>query len=320
MNTFPTGNAERILASQIQEDIAVNTETTLTLQAAQPMWVDLSRLCFQAFTFSEQAASGSSPTRGDLNPMTRISSIQLRGAYELVRGSSSPVVPATALGPSRNSNFFRFNGSRWMSLASGETIKITYTSANADYKSTVSAGIPCVLKCDVGLVAIPAGIKAADGAALIGTAAQSTAVAGNKAASTLTFAFDEAGTMDLTNVVANFISEETYAGAKNNNEPIDYGVNTVISSLKLVDSSQIIVGNAGSSSLAVPALMFGSPSGPMDREHPWALLQAQQGSAGSEVVLQGTTYSPQAAAGKIAAWAGAPFYAKGGVGPGGICQ
>ena len=65
--------------------------------------------------------------------------------------------------------------------------------------------------------------------------------------------------------------------------------------------------------------MYGAVSGVLHRDHPWVLNAAQSGSAGSEVVAKVTTYSPQAAAGKIVATAGAPWYPKGGKGPGGIC-
>ena len=242
MNQFPSGNAERILASQAQIDVATNTETTLTIQAAQPLWADLSRLCFQAFSFSEQGASGSSPTANDLNPMTRISSIQIRGAYEMIRGSGSVSVPSSFFGPTRDQSFVRLNGQRWFELQSGETIKITYPSAAADYKSTVTAGIPVVLGCDVGIQAIPTALKTSDGSALIGIQHSATATAANKVDSTLTFAFDEAGVMDVSHMVAEFTSEETYAGAKNNNEPISYGVNSLLTSLKYIDNSEVIVG------------------------------------------------------------------------------
>lgn len=319
MNQFPAGNAERILASQAQIDVAVDTETTLVIQAAQPLWADLSRLCFQAFSQSELAAEGSSPTAGDLNPLTRISSIQVRGAYELIRGSGAVSIPATFFGPTRVKNFAPLNGPRWFHLQSGEQVRITYTSAKAGFKSSVSAGIPVVLACDVGLQAIPASLKSSDGSAMIGCVAQTGATAGNKVDTTLTFALDEAGTMDVSHMVATFNAEETYAGAKNSNDPMDFTVQSQITSLKYIDSSEVIVGNSGGNTLAVPALMYGAPSGVLNRAHPWVLNQAQSGSAGSEVVLSVTSYSQQAAAGKIVGIGGAPFYAKGATGPGGTC-
>lgn len=316
MNPFPSGNAERIWASQVQTDVAAATSTTLTFQAAQPLWADLSRLVLQAFTFSEPAADGTSPTMSDLSQMVKITSIKIRGAYDLIRGANTPATPMSAFSPYRNYNPYRLNTGSWARFQAGEKIEVTYEGPKT-YKSCVSGGIPVVLSCDVGLQAVPGAVKAAAGSAIIGCPAVSTAYGGGKdAANTLTFSFDEAGIMDVANTVINLFDDDTSA-TKAQNQPLAVGPSTYLNQITLVDSSEVIVGNAGSGTLGVPLGMFGSPGAPLDREHPWALIQMQQGSAGSSVIFKTTSYSATGA--KADGFGGAPFYPSGANKPGGVC-
>jgi hypothetical protein len=315
MNPFPSGNAERIWASQVQTDVAAATETTLIFQAAQPLWADLSRLCLQAFSYSEPAADGTSPTMNDLSQMVKISSIKIRGAYDLIRGANTPVTPMSAFSPYRGYNPYRLNAGTWARFQAGERIEVTFTGP-ATFKASVSGGLPVVLSCDVGLQAVPGAVKAASGSAIIGCPAVSTAYAGNAAANTLTFSFDEAGIMDVANVVLNLFDDDTSA-TKAQNQPLAVGPSSYITQITLVDSSEVIVGNAGSGALGIPAGMFGSPGAPLDRENPWALIQMQQGSAGSSVIFK--TLSHSATGAKADGFAGAPFYPSGANKPGGVC-
>jgi hypothetical protein len=316
MNPFPSGNAERIWASQVQTDVATATETTLIFQAAQPLWADLSRLCLQAFSFTEPAADGTSPTMNDLSQMVKISSIKIRGAYDLIRGANTPVTPMSAFSPYRGYNPYRLNAGTWARFQAGERIEVTFTGP-ATFKASVSGGLPVVLSCDVGLQAVPGAVKAASGSAIIGCPAVSTAYGGGRdAANTLTFSFDEAGIMDVANTVINLFDDDTSA-TKAQNQPLAVGPSSYITQITLVDSSEVIVGNAGSGSLGIPAGMFGSPGAPLDRENPWALIQMQQGSAGSSVIFKTTSYSATGA--KADGFAGAPFYPSGANKPGGVC-
>ena len=127
MSNVPAGNAERIWGSRVQADIAASTEPTLVMQAAQPLFADLSRLCLSFYSITEPAADGVSPTMGVYSPEVKISSIKIRGAYDLIRGGSTPVIPGNSFSPWRARNFFRLNGSNWASFQAGERVEITYT-------------------------------------------------------------------------------------------------------------------------------------------------------------------------------------------------
>jgi len=314
MNPFPSGNAERIWASQVQTDIAVATETTLTFQAAQPLFADLSRLCVQAFTFVNPGASGTSPTYNDLSPMIKVTSIKVRGAYDLIRGQNA-ATPLSAFSPYRAYNPYRLNSGTWARFQAGEKLEITFTGPKT-YKASISGGLPVVLSCDIGLQAVPGAVKAAAGSAIIGAAAVSTAYAANKADNTFTFNWDEAGIMDVANAVLTLHDDDTSA-TNAINQPLAVGPSSVISQITLVDSSEVLVGNPGSSSLGIPLGMFGSPGAPLDREHPWALIQMQSGSAGSSVTFKTSSFS--ATGTKADGFAGAPFYPAGANKPGGVC-
>lgn len=310
--SVPSGNAERIWGSRVQSDIAASTETTLILQAAQPLWADLSRLCLSFYSVTEPAADGVSPDMAVLSPEVKISSIRIRGAYDLIRGGNTPVISGASFSPWRSRNFFRLNGRNWASFQAGERIEITYTGP-ATFKSFASAGVPVVLKCDLGLQAVPANILRAQGAAIMGCAATSNAL--SPAATTLTFSFDEAGVLDLASTVLSLTDDDTFA-TKAQNQPLDAIGTSYLLSITAVDSSQLIVGDAGSGTIGIPAGMFGNPGPVLTRHSSWAMLQAQAGSAGSSVVIKASTYSN---GGNIAGFCGAPFYPAGANKPGGVC-
>ena len=312
-NQVPAGNAERIWGSRIQNDVAAATETTLVLQAAQPLWADLSRLCLSFYSTTEPAADQTSPTMFAYSPMVKVSAIKIRGAYDLIRGGSSPVISGASFSPWRSRNFFRLNGRTWASFQAGERIEIVYTGGKT-FKSWASAGVPVVLKCDLGLQAVPANVLRAQGAAIMGCAATSAGL--NPANSTITFSYDEAGVLDIANTVLSLVDDDSSA-SKAQNQPLDCIASSQILSITAVDSSELIVGDAGSGTIGVPAGMIGNPGPILARANPWAMLQAQPGSAGSSVVIKTRTFNGTGA--NIEGFCGAPFYPSGANQPGGVC-
>ena len=313
MSNVPAGNAERIWGSRVQADIAAATETTLILQAAQPLFADLSRLCLSFYSITQPAADGVSPTMGVYSPEVKITSIRIRGAYDLIRGGSSPAIPGNSFSPLRSRNFFRLNGSNYASFQAGERVEITYTGG-AGFKSYASCGIPVILKCDLGLQAVPGNVLRAQGAAIMGCPATSNAL--NPAATTLTFNFDEAGVLDIANSVLSLVDDATSA-TKAQNQPLDAIGTSYVNSITAVDSSQLIVGDAGAGKIGIPATMFGGPGPVLNRHSPWAMLMAQPGSAGSSVSFTATSYNDTGA--NIEGFLGAPFYPAGANKPGGVC-
>jgi len=312
-----TNQAERIWGSEVQLGVAAGAQTTLTFQAAQPLWADLNRICLQAFSKTDPGATGNSAPDNDLSLSLSIQSLQIRGAYEVIRGTSANA-SFSGFSPFRAYNPYRLQGSNWQRFAPGETITVQFTPELGTYDANVSGGIPVVLDCDKGLSAVPANVMTTNGAAIMGSDLQANAFGANTTGQfDVTYAFNEAGTLDVSNSVLSTIDDDTN-NPNGTGIDIDLISSTLIHQITMIDGNSMVVGqSAGGGDIAIPAGMFGGPGGPLDREHPWVLLPMQSGSAGSEVVFSVEQFST--AGNNGVCWTSAPYYPKGAQGPAGSC-
>jgi hypothetical protein len=309
---------ERIWGAEEQLDVAVNTDVTVTFQAAQELWADLNRLVMSAWTIVEAGAAGRAPVSNDMTPLCSISQIKVKGAYQIIRGAGTPIVPMSAFGVTRTWTPYRLQGSNWMHFAPGEQLQVTCKSECNTFKPNFSMALPVVLGCDLNQRAVLPSTMASQGSAIMGTdVSAGNAFAGNTISYSLTFDWDDAGTLGLASTILG-ITEEDTAAAKNQGEGMNLIASSTVTQITAIDNSQFIVGTAaGGGTISCPAGVFGNPAGALKNEHAWALLQQQTGSAGSVVTFNLTSMSSVGA--KCDGWAGAPYFPKGAQGPAGSC-
>ena len=309
--------AERIWGAEQQLGVAVNSDKNVTFQASQELWADLNRLCISAFTIVEAGSAGTSPIANDMLALCTVVQIKIKGAYQIIRGSGSPVCPASAFGTGRSWNPYKLMGSNWVHFASGEQLVLTLRGESATFKPNFVASLPVVLACDLNQRAILPSTMVSPGAAIMGTDLVNSSFTSNTIDYDITFDWDDAGTLGLSGLVLGATQTDSVA-----TDSAAYGLNlipsTTVRQITTLDKSQLIVGTAaGGGTISVPAGLFGPPSAVVSTAHPWSLLAQQTGSAGSTVTISLTSMS--ALAGQVDSWAGCPYYPTGAQGPAGTC-
>lgn len=282
----PTANRNQMERWLAAEPIPTepDAEFTITLRADQGMRIDLRRLVITHG--SEDAVEGDTgaptATGGDLSFATAISSILVKNALELVRGSGDPVVTFATWSPTRGYNQINLSAlGQLLRLEANETISFTATCLEPNFAGVAQAAVPCILDCDIGKPAY-AGFNQNGGSAVLGSDfANSSGVGEQELAVDLEF--QEAGILDISNMQIATYNDGTVA--EGGNVPLSAAAFSKINSIIAIDKSQYIVGSPDNSGndVTVPVLAYTVPSYGKQRANPWCRLASQPGTSGNAV-------------------------------------
>jgi len=308
--------AERWLAAE-PVVLTSGTASNITLRASSDLWVDLRRLIIQIGAYKGSAtAHDTHAVMMDSNFSTKITSLLVKDAIQLVRGSSSPSVSASRWSPRRSFGSMPLGkAGDYLFMASGETIVAELTQTSG-IESIAAAAVPCFLAVDKGRPYLPGGYSPDQATTGLGSDPSSGSASSNTAdINGHTVTYSEAGVAYLHLMECLFYeTEQTVSTGGPQNQNLVYG--SYVSSIKGVQSDQYVIGTPDNSgnAVGVPAAAF-FPAGTFSS---WCRLPAMPGSSANTISVSGTCYGGNSLA-NVALAVDLPFQATNSAGVMPVC-